>query len=555
MTRRWVLGLLIAIVLIGGVVWVSVRATRCRPVQLDVIDNPAKLDDLHLDLPGIEPTKWVRNHIPRRSSAGFNLILYSRRIPAVIDMDGSIVHAWPMVRAAGRARLNRDGKLAVIGIDNLVKEYDWQGRLTWYFQLPDAHHLPHHDLIMMKNGNYLILGHDGHTHTDYLFEVDRERRVVWEWWMHEHWSSFPGWEKTSMDPSHSNSIQELPPNRWFDAGDERFRPGNILVSARNLNSIFIIDKPTGEVVWRYSEGLDHQHEAHMIERGNVREGQIILFNNGLENLYAYRRSLVQIIDPVEEKVGWEYGSEFFFSTIGGTAQPLPGENILVTSGNGGRAFEITPGGRIVWEWVPPFNPIRVERLPSDHCPQLAEIAPPDAGSRCRRAQRPFVDTALFRFDFPFDTEERVVDGKKRKLLKSNKGCRQLLIPPEASVRANFGIDGERLNDRHVRARFKMTITGDGTSELIVDETIDSGSEELWMRRRVSLGTFAYEQVEMCIATDIEGEAEDLLELAVWANPVVRSKSLRPPRLRPMHQITEQEHRLREQQLKALGYVN
>ena len=61
-------------------------------------------------------------------------------------------------------------------------------------------------------------------------------------------------------------MYELPPNRWFDAGDERFRPGNILVSARNLNAIFIIDKTSGEVVWRYSDGLDYQHEAIMVER-------------------------------------------------------------------------------------------------------------------------------------------------------------------------------------------------------------------------------------------------------------------------------------------------
>ena len=291
----------------------------------------------------------------------------------------------------------------------------------------------------------------------------------------------------------------------------------------------------------------------MVERGALGAGLVIVFNNGLEDLHAYRRSLVQTVDPVEGKVTWEYGSEFFFSTVGGTAQPLPGENILITSSNGGRVFEIRPDGRIVWEWAPPFNPMRMERLPLDHCPQLAALAPPDAEARRRRARRPFVDTALYRFDFPFDTEARVVDGKKRKLLRSNQGCRQLLIPPQGSVTANFGIDGERLRDRSVGARFTMTIAGDGAPEVIVDETIDSDSGELWMRRRVPLGAYAYEHVQMCIATDVEGG--DLLELAVWANPIVTSKSLSPPRLRPVNQITEQERRVREQQLKALGYVN
>ena len=555
MTKRVLAGLLIAVVLVGGAVWMRARIMRCRPAPLVVIDDPAQLDDLHLDLPDIEPTKWVRTYLPENSSPGFNLILYRRRIPAVIDMDGRIVHAWPMVRAVGRVRLRRDGRLAVVGIDNLVKEYDWQGQLTWYFQLPDVHHLPHHDLITLSNGNYLILGHDGHTHTDYLFEVDRERRVVWEWWMHEHRRSFPGWDRMSMDPSHCNSIQELLPNRWFDAGDERFRPGNILVSARNLNTIFIIDKASGEVVWRYTKGLDHQHEARMIGREMAGAGRIILFNNGLNDLYAYRRSLVQIIDPIEEKVTWEYGSEFFFSTVGGTAQTLPGNNILITSSNGGRAFEITPNGRIVWEWVPTFNPMRVERLPYDHCPQLAAVTPAAGDDLRRRGRGRYVDTALFRFDYPFDINEKVVEEKKRKLLKSNEGCRTLLIPPHASMKVGFGIEAGSLWGRSMTAGFRMTIEGEDGVRSIVDETLASDAESLWVRRKVPLGAYAYQHVELCIETMIEGGLGSVGEPAVWANPIIVSASQRPPRPPTKHRITEQERRLREQQLKALGYVN
>ncbi len=550
----------LAVVVVAGLaaaVFFYLRSQKeeWRPFERSEIDRPDQLDDLHAGLGDLDSESWVRTYLPSHASPGFNLGLYRRRIPVIFDMNGRIVHVWPEVRAIGRVRLRRDGRLAVIGADNLVKEYDWDGNLTWYLQLPDEHHFPHHDLITLENGNYLILGHDGHTHTDYLYEVDSEDRVVWEWWMYEHRRRFSAWEDGSTDPSHSNSIRELPPNRWFDAGDSRFRPGNILVSARNLNTVFIIDKATGDVVWQWSKGLDHQHEAVMVERGALGAGLVMVFNNGLEDLHVYRRSLVQAIDPVAGEVTWEYGSEFFFSTVGGTAQPLPGENILITSSNGGRVFETTPGGRIVWEWAPPFNPMRLERLPSDHCPQLAALAPPDEGARRRRARRPFVDTGLYRFDFPFETEDRVVDGKKRKLLKSNRGCRKLLIPPQASMGSGFGIDGERLRDRHVRARFTMTIAGDGEPELIVDETLDSGAEELWMRQRISLGAYAYEHVEMCIATEIEREEGGLFELALWANPVIKSKSLSPPRLRPVNKITEQERRLREQQLKVLGYVN
>jgi len=546
--------LLAVVGLVAAVFHLRSRGEEWRPLERFEIDDPAQLDDLHLDLPDLEPTKWIRSYFPNQSSPGFNLVFYRGRIPMVIDMNGRIVHAWPKVRAIGRARLNREGRLAAIGTDNLVKEYDWDGNLTWYFQLPEEHDFPHHDLITLENGNYLILGYDGQTHTDYLYEVDREGRVVWEWWMYEHRRDFSGWDDASKDPSHTNSIRELPANRWFDAGDTRFRPGNIVVSARNLNTIFIIDKATGDVVWQYTKGLDHQHEAVMVESGRFAAGLIVVFNNGLEDLHAYRRSLVQAVDPVEGKVMWEYGSEFFFSYVGGTAQPLPGKNILITSGNSGRAFEITPGGRIVWEWVPSFNPMRVERLPYDHCPQLAALAPPDAGARRRRALRPFVDTGLYRFDRRINTDERVVDGKKRRLLRSNEGCWTLLIPPHATVRTGFGVDDGSLGGQYMKARFRMTIEGDGGVRTLVDEILASDAESLWLRRRVPLRAYAYEHVELCIATVVEGEADDLGEFAVWAKPAIESKSQRPARPRTEHRITEQERKLRKQQLRTLGYV-
>jgi hypothetical protein len=101
----------------------------------------------------------------------------------------------------------------------------------------------------------------------------------------------------------------------------------------------------------------------------------------------------------------------------------------------------------------------------------------------------------------------------------------------------------------------MTIEGEGGVRLLVDETLASDAENLWLQRRARLGAYAYEHVELCIATVIEGETDDLGEFAMWANPVIESKSMRPPRLPPVSQITEQERRLREQQLKVLGYVN
>jgi hypothetical protein len=308
-SKNWKVFVALAVVIIlAGAIMIReyVSSLDCRQPPLTVIDDPAQLDDLHLELVGHEPEKWVRSYDPERSSGGYNLVFFRRRVPLIIDMNGRIVHSWPEVRATGRFRLNSDGTLA----------------LAWHYQLTDAHNIPHHDLIRMRNGNYLILAHDGHGHSDYLLEVDRKGEVVWDWWFEEHAGSFPNWDPESTDPSHSNSIRELPPNRWYDGGDERFRPGNILVSARSLNTLFIIDRESGDVVWTLAEGLDGQHEATMIDRGVRDAGLIMVFNNGLENLFDYRRSKAQAFNPMSGEVEWEYGSEFFFSSVGGIAQSL-----------------------------------------------------------------------------------------------------------------------------------------------------------------------------------------------------------------------------------------
>ena len=556
MVKKVVFILAISVIVIGAGVWLFGRATRCRPPQLTVIDDPAQLDDAHLDLQHLDAESWVRQYNPKKSYAGFNLGLYQRRVPIIFDMQGRIVHSWPGVRAVGRVRLDHEGRLTVIGADNLVKEYDWDGNLTWHYQLPDTHDFPHHDIALMENGNFLVLAHDGHSHADYLHEVNREREVVWEWWSADHRHDFAGWDDESKDPTHSNSIRELPPNRWFASGDERFRPGNILVSSRSLSTLFIIDRQSGEVVWQYSDGLDHQHEAVMIEEGRNGDGLIMVFNNGRDSLNTYRRTLVQVVNPVDGTVDWEYGSKYFYSTIGGTAQLLPNNNVLITSSHGGRAFEIRPRGRIVWEWTPPFKPMRLLRLALDHCPQLAAIEPQDAQDVVADVTRPYVDDDLFGFALPEEVERRKVSDHERKIVPENQGCREILVPPDAILRIEYGIDRDLEWPEWLEGRFQLWIRGGGADRKLVDANLGA-SVDAWYRSPtpISLEDLAYRKVQMCISAEVVDGDRDAVDHLVWGNPVIESTSQRPRDSRPVKAMTEQERQLQERQLKALGYVD
>jgi hypothetical protein len=547
--------------LTAGVLHIRAVAEQKQLLAQVVADDAEALDDLHLDLENLDeldPESWVRQYRPAESGGGYTLVLYRRRVPMIIDMNGRIVHTWPRVRAVGRARLNRDGSLAVIGTDNLIKEYDWEGRLRWFHRLAVEGDFPHHDLIRLANGNYLVLARENReTQTCYLEEVDRKRGVVWRWKSLDHIGDFPSWNGERKDPTHFNSIHELPPNRLFDAGDDRFRPGNILVSARHLNTIFIIDRNSDEVVWKYDAGLDYQHEATMVPRGEPGDGQIVVFNNGRNNLNGYRRSLVQAIEPTSGEIQWEYGSQFFFSSVAGTVQRLEGGNYVVSSSHGGRVFEITPDEEIVWEWVPSYMPMRPERLPYDRCPQLAAFSRPEETEvRFEGDKRPYVDIDLYRFALAEDFTHRTVAGHTRRLLRSLDECHELLIPPAARMWVEFGIREDRLQGRALEAEFRLTVQPrNEPAETVLDRRLTESSESPWRGRWIRLGRFSYQRVRMCVATEVAGEMENPEEMVAWANPLIKSPVHHPHKERKEERISEREQKLREQQLRALGYVN
>lgn len=555
--RRITIFVTAGVLIVALLVQAKLRERRRWAAELDAVEAAVEPDDLHLGLSDLDTTSWTRRYDPVKSAGGFTLALYRRRVPMIVDMNSRIVHLWPKVRAVGRIRLDREGNLAVIGTDHVIKEYDWDGKLRWFYRLPVKGDFPHHDLIKLRNGNFLVLARENVTHTGYLQEVDRQGRVVWEWRSLDHIDDFPTWPHDRKDPTHINSIHELPDNRWFDGGDERFRPGNILVSARHLNSVFIVDRRSGDVVWQHSQGFDYQHEATMVGKDEPGAGRILVFNNGRHDLNGYRRTLIQAIDPTTGKVRWEYGSKFFFSSIAGTVQKLPGRNYAVNSSHGGRVFEITPAGKIVWEWVPSYMPMRVERLPYDHCPQLAGLGPPDEIEvRLQGDKRPYVDIDLYRFALTEEFMTRTLAGHSRRLLRTDNACRELLIPPRPIMWTEFGIDEERLRGKWVEARFRITIDdGVRPTETILDTTLNPESVSPWRGRNLALGKYTYKTVTMCLSTEAEGEMDDPYQVVAWANPLIRSRAQHPEVERSEEKITDQERELREKQLKALGYVN
>jgi hypothetical protein len=202
-----------------------------------------------------------------------------------------------------------------------------------------------------------------------------------------------------------NSATYVGLNHWFDEGDKRFAPDNVIISSRQASVIAIVGRD-GSIVWRmgpdYSQSdalrkirqIIGQHNVHMIPRGLHGAGNLLVFDNGGASgygsptpvapngsgIFARANSRVLEIDPVKLDLVWSYVSplQFYSSNISG-AQRLPNGNTLITEGAPGRLFEVSTDGTIVWEYMSPFfgppprrsNAVyRGYRVPYDWIPQL-----------------------------------------------------------------------------------------------------------------------------------------------------------------------------------------
>jgi hypothetical protein len=174
----------------------------------------------------------------------------------------------------------------------------------------------------------------------------------------------------------------------------------------------------GSIVWRLGPDFSAteelrkirqiigQHHAHFIPKGLPGAGHLLVFDNGGSSGYgfagpiapngvgAFARATSRVleINPVTLELVWSYAAPRFFSTNISGAQRLPNGNTLITEGAGGRMFEVTSDGAIVWEYMNPLfagprasnDVYRAYRLPYGWIPQLTKpaekaVTPPALG--------------------------------------------------------------------------------------------------------------------------------------------------------------------------------
>lgn len=375
----------------------------------------------------------------------------------LIDNQGRLVHSWESsLGNATAVYLLEDGRLLRTarydgrtsfdagGAGGVIELVQWDGLVDWRFEYSSDQYLAHHDVEYLPNGNVLLIAwekidwatalsagrnpdqlSDGELWPDKIIEVDSAGKIVWQWrvWDHlvQHYDpAAPSYNipadrperidfnftarRAGADWTHINSIDY---NSDLD---------QIILSVHEFSEIWIINHslttaeaagPAGDLLYRWGnpqaygagsandQQLFSQHDAQWIEAESPGDGDILVFNNGINRPAGDYSTVNQISPPLNEAgqyglnpgstcgpsaASWSYQadppSDFYSLNISG-AQRQPNGNTLVCEGATGTFFEVTESGRTVWMYVNPVTDSgslgRDDPIPSSQAGQTNQV--------------------------------------------------------------------------------------------------------------------------------------------------------------------------------------
>ncbi len=332
------------------------------------IDQQTQRRTRHLGLTAVDP---------ERACPGYTLFTpIGDSTVHLIDLQGKEVHTWKLPHPPGMwGYLLPNGNLFYIAKvkdetwerfpawqlfkGGLLLEVDWQSRVVWEHRDPNQHHDARRtpsggaiylalELVPKEIAAWVKGGIPAPEHpemwADRIVEIDAKGKVIWEWHAYEHLNP----EEDIIAPtdlreewSHGNTVVPLDDDR-------------VMVSFRNISTVGIIDKKTGEFLWQLGwDVLAQQHDPSQLPNGNI-----LIFNNGTRRRnHPLVFSEVIEVDPKMDKIVWRYRDtpfyNFYSPYISGI-QRLPNGNTLITEGNPGRLFEVTAAREVVWEYINPY---------------------------------------------------------------------------------------------------------------------------------------------------------------------------------------------------------
>ena len=340
-----------------------------------------------------------------KTADGFTLYTLTDQSRAtLIDMHGTVVRRWELpFRQAWpkpshieeplpdkqlywfRCHLYPNGDLLAIYQGDgdtpygygLVK-LDKESRLLWAY----ANHV-HHDVDVGEDGTIYTLAQRFVTRrqpgldfleppylTDSLVVLSPDGRELQniplaEAFLHSPYAlslaskkSEPVWSQQEADVLHVNGVRVL--NPALAAKFPLFKPGQVLLSSRSLDTIFVLDRDTRRVVWAARGIWRAQHDPEFLDNGHL-----LLYDNA----GAAEQSRILEYDPVTQAIPWAYANENstrFRALSRGVKQRLWNGNTLIVDPDNRRIFEVTKGKELVWEIFCPLSSVPQKQPDKEH---------------------------------------------------------------------------------------------------------------------------------------------------------------------------------------------
>ena len=306
---------------------------------------------------------------------GLNLLCSGHGPEAILmDMEGNQLHKWSydvysvwsdykppngshnheMWR---RVHLMNNGDLLAIFEGVGLIKIDKNSNLIWGYQCK-----AHHDLFVSKEKQIFVLTRSAKIYPkynkiepileDFITILDQNgqeinRISILKCIENSDYMTILNRKEIKGDFLHTNTI-ELIDNRLASKFKE-IREGNVLLSIPRFDMVCVVDLEKEQVVWAIFNLWGAQHHPTVLKNGNI-----LIF----DNVGAKDQSRVLEFNPLTQQICWKYtgtSKKPFFSLNCGSCQRLPNGNTLISETEGGRAFEVTPDKKIVWEF---FNPFR-----------------------------------------------------------------------------------------------------------------------------------------------------------------------------------------------------
>ncbi len=344
-------------------------------------------------------TNFARMRLNKQDSSikGNDLIFidYPR---IAIDRVGNPIWYLPdienKVNATQRIRdlkMTYDGNITFLTNQSAI-ECDINGNVIW--EAPelmgsktDSMGFYHHGFKKLDNGNYIVIGSkyvykafpdtiksnplkkynvfktiDGvnHIRVEYglVYEFSKSKEIVWQWDSEDYLSLNDLFHHGNADTisivgAHLNSL------------DVNRENTEVLIGFRDLSRVIVVDKKTKTITESYGsktfsdskvhqfKGFQFQHDARFLG-----DSSITLFNNNAiycntnltSAVMVFKRSKYRSSTTLDLNFSCAFDSLADGRSLkGGSIQSLQNGNFLVCMGHLNRIFEVTKGGKVVWD--------------------------------------------------------------------------------------------------------------------------------------------------------------------------------------------------------------